>query len=74
MAVTVSVADFRAEFPEFSATSDAAVQRALTEALLLHSIRKLATLYAAAHVLSVVPDTSTGGGAWAGQPSLAKYQ
>lgn len=53
MAVTVSLADFRAQFPELATRSDAAVQRAIEEAYLLHRIRKLATMYAAAHVLTV---------------------
>ena len=52
MPVTVTIADFREEFPEFASTDDSHIQRALREALLIHSIRKLATLYAAAHVLS----------------------
>ena len=53
MPVTVSIADFRARFPEFNTTLDAVVQDALEEALLIHSVRKLATLYCAAHLLSV---------------------
>ena len=50
--VTVTIADFRTQFPEFASTVDSHIQLALDEALLIHSIRKLATLYAAAHTLS----------------------
>ena len=47
MAVIVSIADFRARFPEFDTTLDPIVQDALDEAKLIHNIRKLATLYCA---------------------------
>ena len=60
--VTVTVADFRTQFPEFAATTDAAIELALEEGLLLHSIRKLATLYASAHVLSYRLTAIAGGG------------
>lgn len=50
--VTVTVADFRTQFPEFSATPDGQISLALEEGLLIHSVRKLATLYASAHVLA----------------------
>ena len=60
MAVIVSVADFRARFPEFNTTLDQIVQDALDEAFLIHSIRKLATLYCAAHLLAV-PGIGSGG-------------
>ena len=50
--VVVTIADFRARFPEFAATDDGHIEFAIEEALLIHSIRKLATLYCAAHVLS----------------------
>ena len=50
--VTVTVSDFRTQFPEFASTSDGQIELALEEGLLLHSIRKLATLYASAHVLA----------------------
>ena len=62
MPVTVTVADFRTQFSEFAATADGDIQLALDEALLLHSIRKLATLYAAAHVLSYRLTAISGGG------------
>ena len=57
----VSVADFRTQFPEFTVASyaEALVQRALDEALLIHSVRQLATLYCAAHILAV-PGIGTG--------------
>ena len=62
MAITVTVADFRTEFPEFASELDASIQRALDVAILYHRIRKKATLYAAAHVLSYHPYVQTGGG------------
>ena len=52
MAVTVTVADFRTQFPEFASTADGRIELALEEGKLLHNVRKLATLYASAHVLS----------------------
>ena len=60
--VVVTVADFRARFPEFAATNDVHIEFALEEALLIHSIRKLATLYVAAHVLSFRLTAIAGGG------------
>ena len=66
MPVTVTIADFREEFPEFASTDDSHIQRALREALLIHSIRKLATLYAAAHVLSFRLTNIGGGGSSGG--------
>ena len=60
--VTVTVADFRTQFPEFASTSDLAIELALEEGLLLHSIRKLATLYASAHTLAFRLASIAGGG------------
>ena len=60
--VVVTIADFRARFPEFAATDDVHIEFALEEALLIHSIRKLATLYCAAHVLSFRLTAISGGG------------
>ena len=74
MAVTLTVADFRAQFPEFASTDDAHIMRALTEALLLHSVRKLATLYAAAHVLSFRLTAISGGGGSSGGSTSATGQ
>ena len=66
MAVIVTVSDFRAQFPEFASTADAIIGRALVEAKLLHNVRKLATLYAAAHVLSFRLASISGGGSGGG--------
>ena len=68
--VTVTVADFRAQFPQFAATADALIQNALEEALLLHSVRKLSTLYAAAHVLSFQLVPISGGGSSGGSTAV----
>ena len=64
MAVTATVSDFRHQFAEFASTSDAAIQLALNEACLIHSVRELATLYCCAHLLSVpgIGGGSSGGG------------
>ena len=48
--VTVTVSAFQTQFPEFT-ESAADVQQALDEALLIHSIRALATYFCAAHLL-----------------------
>ena len=47
---TVTVSAFRTQFPEFT-ESDVNVRKALDEALLIHSIRALATYFCAAHLL-----------------------
>ena len=60
--VVVTIADFRTRFPEFAATDDGHIEFAIEEALLIHSIRKLATLYCAAHVLSFRLTAISGGG------------
>ena len=66
--VTVTIADFRTQFPDvFASTVDSHIQLALDEALLIHSIRKLATLYAAAHTLSYRLTLINGGGSSGGQ-------
>ena len=74
MAVTVTVAEFREQFPEFAATDDVDIQRALDEALLIHRVRKLATLYAAAHVLSYRLTAISGGGGSGGGATTATGQ
>ena len=43
---------FRDQFPEFEDTENEAVDKVLVEALLIHDIRLLATLYCAAHLLA----------------------
>ena len=43
---------FRARFSEFQSTEDAVVDLAIEEALLIHGIRRLVTLYLAAHILA----------------------
>lgn len=51
---------FRARFNEFAGTTDESVELALEEALILHSVVPLATLYAAAHLLKLDADTAAG--------------
>ena len=55
-----TLADFRRQFPEFSETSDESVERALDEALHIHSSRILATIFCAAHLLTL--DATAEGG------------
>lgn len=43
---------FRAKFPEFDSIEEAVVDLALEEALLIHGVRRLVTLYVAAHILA----------------------
>ena len=49
--MAATLATFRTQFPEFAATADGVVDRALVEALLIHSVRELATLFLTAHLL-----------------------
>ena len=49
--MAATLATFRAQFPEFASTGDGVVDRALVEALLIHSVRELATLFLTAHLL-----------------------
>ena len=51
---------FREQFPELASTSDALVNRALREALEIHSSRTMATLYCAAHLLQLDQDINAG--------------
>ena len=52
--MTADRAAFRAQFPTaFPNATDADIDGALAEAELLHSIRELATLYCAAHLLAL---------------------
>lgn len=62
--VTLTIAEFRTRFPEFASTSDAVIQDRIDEALLIHSIRKLATMYCTAHLIITngMPSTPISGG------------
>ena len=55
-----TLVDFRAQFPEFLSSIDVDVERVLTEALLIHSARPLATLFCAAHLLSFNKQVAAG--------------
>ena len=53
MSFTVTVAQFRTQFADDAtllSSSDAQIQRALDEALLIHRVQPLATLFCAAHI------------------------
>ncbi len=52
--------EFREQFPEFSASSDAQVERVLAEATEIHNQSKRATLFLAAHLLKLDQQTSDG--------------
>ena len=53
--MALSVADFREQFPApaFEQASADAITRAVCDALLLHSINEIVTLYCAAHLLAL---------------------
>ena len=55
-----TAAEFRTRFPEFSATTDAVVERLLEEAEIIHVIQPLATLYLAAHLAAKFGDAQSG--------------
>ena len=78
MALPVTVADFRTEFPEFpvSVISDARVSSLLQRAKRLHTATKAGTLYAAAHLhcLDKVSGRDVEGGAAAATADSALYQ
>ena len=58
--MTADLASFRAEFPEFSTTSDDAVNRFLALAKLIHTVREAATLYCTAHLLKLEQSREAG--------------
>ena len=71
--MAADLAGFREQFPEFTAdaAADAAVNRALAEAKLIHDRNSLATLFLTAHFVSL--DNGTKGvGAGAGEAKAEK--
>ena len=52
---------FREQFPEFSAKSDEEVNLLLINALLIHAICGMATVYLAAHLCVLNADSGVGG-------------
>ena len=59
---TVDVTGFNNQFPEFNSIDTPVIERALEEAKLIHGFRPLATLYVAAHIISLTPASSGGTG------------
>ena len=61
MTTTSDLTGFREWFDEepFNALGDSQINRALTEALLIHDKNPLATLYCAAHLLALDADSPT---------------
>ena len=55
----VTVADFKTRFPEFT-QDDGHIQLALDEALMIHAINPLATMYCTAHILKRNADSAAG--------------
>ena len=49
--MAVDIASFKARFAEFSQDPDNSIQLVLDEAVQIHNIRELATLFCAAHLL-----------------------
>ena len=67
--MAADLATFRARFPEFSTTADAVIEFKLEEAKLIHSVRQLATLFCAAHLVTIDAVTASpisGGGGSSG--------
>ena len=60
--MAADLAAFRKQFPEFSEQNadDDAVERALAEAIQIHDKKVLATLYVAAHILTVERSIAAG--------------
>ena len=52
--------DFRTEFPEYVSQSDAVVEKHLNNALLIHAICGGATIYLAAHLLTLSINDNVG--------------
>lgn len=57
----IDVIDFRGRFPEFADAADAAVRRALDEARELSDKSTTCTMLAAAHLLALDADETSGG-------------
>ena len=64
MAAALTVAEFRTKFPEFTeaAWTDTQVQNSLDDAVLIHSVNRTASLYCAAHLLTISAETGLDGG------------
>lgn len=59
--MTADLTTFRTRFPEFAQTADSIVELALSDAKLLHARCPTATLFLAAHLLTLDQDeTATG--------------
>ena len=60
--MAADLASFRKQFPEFTEAiaDNEAVKRALAEAVQIHDRKVLATLYVAAHILTVERSTAAG--------------
>jgi len=59
-----TLAEFRAQFPEFAGRADELVSRVLVTARALHGLRGLATLYCAAHLLELDDGTEQPDGGY----------
>lgn len=67
-----TVAEFREQLPEFPTdTDDAAIERAIGVARQIHDVSKTATIYLAAHMLTVAP---SGADDAAGEDEVASEQ
>ncbi len=53
--------DFREQFPEFDAMSDADVSKYLDNAILIHAICPMATVYLSSHLVTIDANTGIGG-------------
>ena len=55
------LSEFREQFPEFNAKSDEVILRYLNNALLIHAICGMATIFLAAHLCTIDADSGVGG-------------
>ena len=55
-----TLAGFRSRFPAFQSTADADVMNALDEAMSIHNVRALATLFLVAHLLTLNAHVTAG--------------
>ena len=55
-----TLAGFRSRFPAFSSTADPDVMNALDEAMIIHNVLALATLYLVAHFLTIDAQVKAG--------------
>ena len=61
MAITITAAEIKAAFSEFNSREDTEVEFLIEEALMIHAIRKRATMLLVAHLLKISEGDARGG-------------